>query len=200
VLFVHVQKTGGSSIDRLFDTHVPDARQVPNRMRHATYGRILSAEPDLADYWSFGFVRNPWARMVSWWTMIHGIFERAAAGHPPALAKLEKHPEVWLPHQEFADDFARFVLEAPGKNPKIGRTQVDTLSAGSRIVDFVGRLESFDSDLAVVRGHLGLPAADPAPHTNRSRHGHYRDYYDDRTRDAVAHTYAADVEAFGYTF
>jgi hypothetical protein len=200
VLFVHVPKTGGSSIDLMFDTQVPDARRVPDRQRHAPYGRLLNAEPELADYWSFGLVRNPWARMVSWWTMIHTIFDRADAGNPKAIAKIRNEPTVWLKHEEFRHDFDKFVLEAPAKNPKVGRPQIKTLSAGDRTVDFIGRLENFADDITVIRERLGLPVVDPLPHTNRSRHGDYRDYYNDTTRDRVAEDYALDVDAFGYTF
>jgi hypothetical protein len=200
VLFVHVPKTGGSSIDRLFDIEVSDARRVPGRQRHAPYRRLLQAEPALADYWSFGFVRNPWARMVSWWTMLGGVFERAEAGHPPAIAKIERHPEVWLVEGEYRHDFDRFVLEGTERLPKVGRPQVATLTDRGHRVDFVGRLETFDKDLRVVRNRLGLPAEDPAPHVNRSKHGHYRDYYDKATRARVAKVFADDIEAFGYTF
>jgi hypothetical protein len=200
VLFVHVPKTGGSSIDRIFDTEVPDSRRVPGRQRHAPYRRLLVAEPDLADYWSFGFVRNPWARMVSWWTMLGRVFQDAEAGHPGAQAKLRNHPEVWLVEGEYRDDFDRFVLEGTDRLPKVGRPQLRTLSAAGRRVDFVGRLETFDRDVAVVRERLGLPPVEAVPHVNRSKHGHYRDYYNDRTREHVARIFAMDVEEFGYEF
>jgi hypothetical protein len=200
VVFVHVPKTGGSSIDRIFDTEVPDARRVEGRQRHAPYRRLLDAEPDLADYWSFGFVRNPWARLVSWWTMVGGVFARAEAGHPRALAKIRNHPSVWIPEGAYRDDFERFVLEGTVSLPKVGRPQLRTLSAQGRRVDFVGRLESFDSDIAVVRERLGLAPVDAVPHVNRSKHGDYRDYYNATTRDHVAKVFATDIEAFGYTF
>ena len=44
----------------------------------------------------------------------------------------------------------------------------------------------------------GEPTA--VPHRNRSPHGSYRDYYSAAARDKVGEVYAADVEAFGYTF
>lgn len=200
VLFVHVPKTGGSSIDKIFDTEVADSRRVEGRQRHAPYRRLLDAEPDLADYWSFGFVRNPWARMVSWWTMVGKVFANAEAGHPGALAKLRNHPEVWLAEGEYRDDFDRFVLEGTETLPKVGRPQLRTLSAAGRRVDFVGRLETFDQDVAVVRERLGLPPVEAVPHVNRSKHGHYRDYYNDTTRARVATVFARDIEAFGYEF
>ena len=200
VLFVHVPKTGGSSVDRIFDREVPDSRRVEGRQRHAPYGRLLRAEPELADYWSFGFVRNPWARMVSYWTMVRDVFAKAEAGSAREIEKLRKQPEAWLPEGEYRDDFDRFVMEGTLALRKVGRPQVKTLTAGARQVDFVGRLETFDRDIAVVRERLGLPAVEAPPHVNRSKHGDYREYYSDQTRDHVAQVFAADIEAFGYTF
>ena len=70
LLFVHVQKTGGSTIHNRLTEVLPDARQVKGVDRHATLGQILRAEPELSAYWTFGIVRNPWARLYSWWAMI----------------------------------------------------------------------------------------------------------------------------------
>ncbi|MEQ4549474.1 sulfotransferase family 2 domain-containing protein [Nocardioides kribbensis] len=70
LLFVHVQKTGGSTIQRALEPALPDARQVKGIDRHAMLGGILRAEPDLTPYWTVGFVRNPWARMLSWFRMV----------------------------------------------------------------------------------------------------------------------------------
>jgi hypothetical protein len=200
VLFVHVPKSGGSSIDRIFDTELSDARTVPGRQRHAPYSRLLLAEPALADYWSFGFVRNPWARLVSWWTMVEKVLDRADAGHPRALERIAKRPEVWLEEGAYRHDFDRFVLEGTVALKKLGRSQLATLSARGRRVDFIGRLETFDRDISVVRERLGLSATETAPHVNRSAHRHYREYYNDVTREHVAKVFADDVEAFGYRF
>lgn len=201
VLFIHVPKTGGVTIEAMFDGEVSDARLVGGLGRHAPYDRVLCAEPGLADYWSFGFVRNPWARMVSWWSMVRKVFDKADAGHERALHKLRSYPNVWLPSREYRDDFAAFVLEGTQKIPKIGRPQLRTLTTPcGRQVDFIGRTERFDRDLAIVRQHLRLPAIDAAPRHNASTHNHYSEYYDDRTRARVAELFADDIEAFGYTF
>jgi hypothetical protein len=201
VLFIHVPKTGGSTIDGMFDREVEDARRVEKCARHAPYARMLAAEPGLADYWSFGFVRNPWARMVSWWSMIGAVFEKVDAGDPQALRKIENYPKAWLPEGEFRHDFDRFVLEGTEKIGKVGRPQSKTLSrADGSLADFVGRLENFDHDFNVVREHLGLKPLDVVPRRNKSKHGDYRDYYNDVTRRKVAEVYARDIDLFGYTF
>ena len=201
VVFIHVPKTGGATIDVMFEREVSDARLVGDLARHAPYARVLDAEPGLADYWSFGFVRNPWARMVSWWSMVRKVFDKAEAGNEKTLRKLRNYPNVWLPSREYRDDFAAFVLEGTKKIPRIGRPQLRTLTTPSgRQVDFIGRTEHFDRDLAIAREHLGLPPIDVAPRRNASMHGHYSEYYDDRTRARVAELFADDIEAFGYTF
>ncbi len=200
VVFVHVPKTGGSTIDLMFDREVPDARRVTGRARHATYGRLLRADPSIRSYWSFGFVRDPWARMVSYWSMLRGFFDDVEAGDPEALRKLEAAPQVWLTEGEYRHDFRRFVLEGTVTIPKLGRTQLRTLTAGRRRVDFVGHLETFDRDIATVRERLGLAPLEELPQRNKSTHGDHRDYYTDETRDHVAMVFADDIEAFGYTF
>ena len=162
VLFVHVPKSGGSTLDALFDNQIEDARKVEGLARHSPLSRLLRAEPELEDYWSFGFVRNPWERMVSWWSMVAAVFERAESGVEQARRKIETHPRAWLPEGEFR--------------------------------------EHFDRDFNVVREKLGLQPITQAPRRNVSSHGHYSDYYNDKTRRKVSEVFARDIEAFGYTF
>jgi hypothetical protein len=91
------------------------------------------------------------------------------------------------------------VLRGTDELPRVGRPQIDYLRAPGREVDFVGRTETFAVDLEEVERRLG---GEPArvPHRNKSPHGSYRDYYSDAARDKVTEVYAADLEAFGYTF
>ena len=77
-LFVHVQKTGGSTIDNGLTAALGDVRRIPAANRHAPLDRLLQLEPGLADYWTAGFVRNPWARMLSWWRMMERFRDGAA--------------------------------------------------------------------------------------------------------------------------
>jgi hypothetical protein len=71
-------------------------------------------------------------------------------------------------------------------------------TGGEVLVDFIGRYENLAADYAVVKERLSLSA--DLPHTNRSSHGSYRDYYTDETRAIVADRYARDIAHFGYRF
>jgi hypothetical protein len=201
VLFVHVPKTGGSTIDKIFDQQVPDARKVQGTPRHTSYRQLLRIEPGLADYWSCGFVRNPWARMVSWWAMTVDMYDRAASGHEVARHKVENLTRVWGPLGEYRDDFSRFVMEGTANVPRLRVPQVKRLTApDGRRVEFIGRVENFVHDVNVVREKVGLEPVEELPRANKSSHGHYSDYYDSQTRDRVAELYESDIEAFGYAF
>ncbi|RYC13769.1 sulfotransferase family 2 domain-containing protein [Nocardioides zhouii] len=205
-LFVHVPKTGGVSVGVAFERCCPDARSktpgvTPPLGRHAPYARILRAEPRTADYWSFGFVRNPWARMVSWWSMIDD-WDREwgpSSGKPQGEAAVKmRGNDMWRAAAAYSG-FEEFVLRGTEELPRVGRPQVDYLRTPDREVDFVGRTERFAEDLQEVERRLG---AEPTrvPHRNKSPHGGYHDYYSPAARDKVAEVYAADLEAFGYTF
>ena len=200
-LFVHVPKTGGSTVDLIFDEEVDDARRVAGANRHLGYRKLLGLEPGLADYWSCGFVRNPWARMVSWWAMTVDMYERAERGHQRASYKLANLQHVWGPLGNYRHDFPTFVLEGTANVKRLRVPQLRRLQApGHGEVDFIGRVENFLHDVNVVRERLGLDPVEELPRRNRSTHGHYSDYYDDRSRARVAEVYAPDIEAFGYTF
>ena len=203
VLFVHVPKTGGVSVEETVKEACPDARKArPALGRHATLGKILKHEPQVLDYWTFGFVRNPWARMVSWYSMISQWDRRhgPASGKPQDVrhGSMRDGNDMWRAAAAYSG-FEEFVLRGTDELPRVGRPQVDYLRAPDREVDFVGRTESFAEDLAEVERRLG-GEPERVPHRNKSPHGSYRDYYTDATQAKVAEVYAADLDAFGYTF
>ena len=206
VLFVHVPKTGGVSVEETVKEACPDARKATSEDRPARHARQdpASNEPQVVDYWTFGFVRNPWARMVSWYSMISAWDRR----HGPASGKPQdvKHGsmrdgnEMWRAAAAYSG-FDEFVMRGTEELPRVGTPQITYLRAPKfgREVDFVGRTENFVADLQRVQVQLGLEPSTPV-HKNKSKHGTYHDYYTDETRQRVAEVYAEDIELFGYTY
>lgn len=197
-LLIHVQKTGGDSLTRLLQTADPSASFFLNK-----HDRLVQAQdqftPDAwASLFKFAFVRNPWDRLVSWYTMIQ---ERLTRKSRPLVNQL------WQYMLDNSNSFEEFILNCHEPiNDRDGIksfwfNQLDFLTdaSGHLGVDFIGRQETFQEDTTRLFQHLGL-SLPPLIHHNRSQHQHYSLYYSDRTRDVVAEGYQRDIEYFGYTF
>jgi hypothetical protein len=191
MLFVHVQKTGGSSVQRILDEHLPDS--TPLQPKHGSLAKTLRQHPELADYWTFGFVRNPWVRMVSWWSMIQGLKERAPQH------RFFANQAMWREVAAYPD-FDTFVAQGPQRFRRLGTPQLTYLhTKGGRRADFIGRTETFELDMRAVMARLELPQVE-IPHLTRSEHDDHRDYYSAASRARVAVLFQPDIRTFGYEF
>ncbi len=200
LLFVHVQKTGGSTVDAALTEQIDDVRRIPELDRHAGLRRILAAEPALASYWTVGFVRNPWARMVSWHQMVLRMAQRAEEGYEPAVARMKHNPFVRGASTHLRE-FDAFVTEGPERFRRLRMPQLAYLTTRTRRADYIGRQETLEADLQAMRARLGLPQVEVVSRNVDQRpRPHYRDFYTDATRTRVGEIFAADIEAFGYTF
>ena len=230
VIFVHVPKTAGQSIEHAFLHRLGESwetRQAyllrsnddqavgPPRLAHLTaseyrdLGHVSQAQFD--SYFKFGFVRNPWARLASEYR-----FRRSRIGTSFRNWLLRDFPQPGF------DDMWRHVMPQ----------STYLFDADGRIVvDFIGRFETLEQDYRTVaeRLDIGLPAlrrvnstADQGTlervrrlglvrgvrnslgevlrRTLYSDHAKWQDFYDDETRAFVAEFYAEDIERFEYSF
>ena len=199
-LFIHIPKTGGASVEQVLRETLPDARTV-GKERHPRLRRALQLDPGLAPYWTFGFVRNPWARMWSWWSMIDRWNQRLgpASGKPQTETDgTRAGNRLWRAVAEYAD-FEEFVLRGTEEIPRLAMTQRSFLHAGGKEADFTGRTEHLARDLAVVQEHLGLPVVAP-PRRNSWSKGPWQEAYTAASRARIAEVYAEDIEGYGYEF
>src|SRR5882724_1403834 len=77
-IFVHLNKTGGTSIEKLFDSQADVLTNgiTGNHDKHWTAADIQRAFPEkYATYFKFSFVRNPWNMVVSryHWSRFHQV-------------------------------------------------------------------------------------------------------------------------------
>lgn len=189
-IFVHVPKTGGTSVARgvygVWKSHYPLSRYA-----------AFDAER-YQRYFKFAFVRNPWDRLLSAYSHLSGSGQRL----PP--------PEANWARANLSGfrDFEAFVMALRDSGTKrritsyvVFRPQLSwlTLPGSSKVeVDFLGRFEQISSDYAVVAERLGVDSA--LPYTNKSRHPSYRDAYSNEMRDIAGEVYSADISTFGYQF
>jgi hypothetical protein len=196
-IFIHVYKKAGMSVRRALDPYAEGRwRRQAARFTyraglkfprtdpmHLTAARVRERlSPDVYDrYYKFAFVRNPWAWQVSLYHYMlkrtdhfQNEFVRGLGGFDPYI-RWRVAEEVRLQREFLSDDDGRL------------------------LVDYVGRMETLNDDFAEICRTIGLPHRG-LPHKNRSSHRDYRAYYTDETRDLVAEAFAADIDAFGYTF
>src|ERR1700685_3824281 len=69
-IFVHNQKTGGIAVGNYLRKNVADLKMFLPRHSAVVDGIQNIGHDSWAAHFTFGFVRNPWARLVSFYSMI----------------------------------------------------------------------------------------------------------------------------------
>ena len=196
-LFVHVQKTAGTSLADILKPHalnpasgrmnklasdlglVGDWRKFHFR-KHANLRKAQSVipAPVYDSLFKFAFVRNPWERLVSWHQYV------------------QKTPS----HEDFrsGESFASFAMRFLEK-PRRAQWWMIEDSNGGMGLDFVGRFENLNDDIAQLCLRIGI-APQTLPHRNKTAERDYRTYYDDNLAQTVKNTWAREIDAFGYRF
>jgi hypothetical protein len=191
-IFVHIQKTGGSSIRGALKMVQFD----PHKHRFARELRAAYGEEIWRSYFKFAFVRNPWDRLVSWWEMMR---RNSLEGRP-----MNGFQRLILARARTFEEFIRagdIEIHDPDGSKWIYRNQIDYLSdeEGRLLVDYVGRFERLQADFAEVAARLGTPPV-ALPHANRTERRPFESYYSPELRDHVGRRYQRDIETFGYRF
>ncbi len=144
--------------------------------------RLERGRQQFASYFKFGFVRNPWDRVVS-------LYERKEALELRNKMSFEQFVE-WIEYSS-----ATCIHSSPH------RYQLDWFVDPNGVVlaDFIGRFEHLAEDWASVAKKLGLN--EKLPHSRPNpRARHYSEYYNARTRSIIEEKFKVDIERFGYQF
>ncbi len=199
-IFVHIPKTGGTSVENLIWPlpwsrrtremlwmHIDSNNYQTGGLQHlrAVHIREEVGAEKFARYFRFSFVRNPWDRAVSQFSYLR-----------------QRRPDLQqLLGLEGASDFNEYLSRISEVDHVQWAPQLPFLcdDDGSNLVDFIGRYERLEADAQDIFDRLGI-AATSIPHEMKSEHGPYRDYYDHDSRFSIARLYRADIEAFGYSF
>ena len=183
-VFIHIPKAAGTSLTRTLFA-------APSR--HLHYNEYQRTNPrKFQQYFKFTFVRNPFDRLYSAYTFLQkgglNALDRAWAEQQLAsFPDFESFVHGWVT----PDNISSWVHFKP--------QHFWTCNASFNLqVDFVGRFERMDADVARVQERLGLPVA-PLPKINvTSRPRSAEDPYTAEMRAIVAQVYRADFELFGY--
>lgn len=206
-LFIHIQRTGGSSLRKVLTEAFSDTESFLGSHDHA-----VCAKPHLGSSWSnyykIAFVRNPWERIFSWYTMITQTQQgNIATWYKKDVLGEKPRNRLWEYVFNHSTNFEEFLLNCTDVIDDVdGRksfayNQLDYLTdeQGNLLVDFIGRHENYTQDAHILFQHLGLGQIQ-LPHVWPSKHHHYSQYYTEKTANLVAKRFAKDIAFFGYQF
>ncbi len=191
-VFVHIPKTGGNSIRNVFFNGQYEGPWFGDRLPDEWCG-----------VFKFGFVRNPFDRVVSAWKM----FTEGTIGSEWRLPD-DVDTELTL------EDVLNIGLDpaAPFGHPRYNQIKPTGRSRlknhilpqshpyhGLQFVDYVGRFENLQADFDYVASRLGMSDSQ-LPMSNWTEREHYHEYFDDHLRRLAEKLYADDLDQFGYQF
>lgn len=185
LLFIHVPKVAGTSIEQaIYDTD----RWLSGHCYALDYYKENREE--FRRLFSFGFVRNPYDRLVSAFLYL----KKGGGSFDDFLFSQETLIDL---------DFKEFVFELQ-KNPKLlswihFQPQHLFLCDEEKkiLVKYVGKYESIQEDFFTICQKNNMKKI--LPNTNTNPHINYTFYYDKETAKIVSEIYDDDFKIFGYT-
>jgi len=202
-IFIHTPRTGGTSIERMFGyeggTDTYDETKGMNQ-DHRTAAQMKHSYSDLWDHcFKFGFVRNPWDKMVSMYLYrLHSPFYQTQVHEYENHYRETRGEDVpfrtWLKRLKWVGGVS---VRARGCYNQLEYFKSEN---GNIIVDHIARFENFAEEWEFIKEKMGC--TEDLIHLNR---GHiqkydYRDFYDDNTKAVIEGRFADDIEHFGYEF
>ena len=204
IIFVHIPKTGGTSIEDLFwprHKYKRNERNLWMGFRRPMYNKyqtgglqhltasLIQKEVGAREFgkcFKFSFVRNPWDKVVSQYLYITKRkdlqdFIGMESGYclKQYLECIQKKVHVqWEEQYKFIED-----------------------DCGKVLVDWIGKFENISSDIDALKTLLKLDFHEKLPHANKSDSRlHYSNYYDLDSKEMVEQMYKKDIHRFGYVF
>ena len=208
-IFVEVPKTGSTSIRKIIGSpkkphlSISQIRYEMHRHRSATGTGAMSwiqskayfflpeakryaiGENQFCSYFKFGFVRNPWDRVVSLYRRKEG------------LQMQEK-----MTFEEFVTWIKYSSSTCVHPTPHVNQLDWLVDSHGNVLVDFIGRFETLQADWEAISKKIGAKSTLPhyKKNTEKDNKKHYTEWYSKKTKDIVEAKFRTDIEYFGYTF
>lgn len=205
VIFIHIQKTAGTSITHALlsnligqetsgpmmdlPKHIQNEYGLRFDLKHASALKIQKhvGKDKWNDYYKFAFIRNPWDRAVSayHWGHDHNKENKSVS----------------------FTEFARMLPTSPNNiSATWGQASYSQLSFissldGKIIVDDVFQFEKFDIALRTINFKTGIDVVSTIKKhkANRTRKP-YNEYYTEETKDIISNMFKIDIEYFGYKF
>lgn len=147
--------------------------------KHASLSTIHNQFPEIDNYFKFGFIRNPFDWIVSWYNFRKKV-------NNSNNTKNIKFKDWLMNLNSTAYDFIGL-----GLNVK----QSDILTSPLINLDFMGKHQNVCSDLDKACKQIGIPPVQ-LPNHNTSKNVESKDYYDSESLEFVHRIFAKDFDLF----
>ena len=186
-IFIHVPKAAGTSIARsIYGINV-------GHRSLSDYAKI--SERELAKYFTFTFVRNPWDRTVSEYNFVQqgGTKYVQPIENPIYKSHYFKDFDTfvndWLPSADLCQEDVVFA-------PQYWYTRLNGKDVAT---DYTCKVENLNDGIDYLRQRLNISMTIEKLNASQ-RNKNYRDYYSPQTVDIVSRIYARDIDLFDYKF
>lgn len=178
-----MHRTGGTTIENLLKSHFDNNIKLIYQHDNAKTSKSYLLDK-FYDYYKFGFTRNPWGRMLSWYSLIH-------KNQAISLVEERKRFELFI-KSNAASNFT---------SPYFHYNSIDyfTNINGELKVDKIFRYENFNLAVQEILDHCNLPSVE-VPQLNSTDKKDYRDYYTKSSKALIAEKCSLDIEYFDYKF
>lgn len=177
--FVHINKTGGTSITEALSGYEDALHPDYDHANAKRLRRLLGA--DLWDeMYSFAFVRNPFDRMVSSYFYRRQILEDTKESIPTK-------------EKSFRDWMLQNVAGSPYRSEWDDQLTMVEEGHGNVIVEDVFFFEDgVHEGLVTACNKIGIPVPE-LPHTNKTFKAPWESHYDEETREVVVSRFSRDL-------
>ena len=192
ILFLHIPKTGGSSIERKINKfEVPKVRFLVGHLDYQDSIKKLGYKPDL----TFTVIRNPWDWRASWYSFIRDSNNHGHQKEADQLQKMNlKDHLLWLRDGENSE----FTFDSNSKSYLFRKFQGEYIKGGEDEIRIL-RFENLKSDFRNLMQEIGLNIHLDV-HLRKSNNKNYKNYYDPEAIKIVQDLYSKDIENFKYKF
>jgi len=200
-IFIHIPKTGGSSIENLIWPDKSD-RTVENLwmghvsmyfnkyqtggLQHLTARQIRTevGKDIFSTYHKFTVIRNPWEKAISQFFYM----------------KKRKDLRKFIGMNRFTS-FNRYLNLIQRKEHVQWKKQIDFIvdDDGALLVDQIIRFEDLDQQFRQLASKINL-SYDALPHANKTKRKPYPYYYNKAKVQKIQDIYSEDISSFDYSF
>ena len=199
ITFIHIPKTGGTSLNKLFKRRGINIINHNIRDKGFRYLKEISKNDD--DEIRFCYVRNPYDRVVS------AFFYLSKGG----INRGDYEDALKFNILKYQGDFESFVkYELYESSPIFEQMHFKEQykwicdNNGNILVDEILRFEDFGNEILSFfkKNNLKVPfmwRLRGVPHKNSSKKDNYKTYYSEETKNIIAKVYETDFKLFYYS-